>query len=724
MKQVLIDGTGDLFIEEVPVPTLNQYSLLLKTAYSLIGSVAEADLAKHKGSILRRVFREPAILRKIYERIKTDGIQFTAKLAKERISQWSCPGFCSSGVVIEVGQKVKEFKVGDRVACTAIEYANHAEYLLVPEGLAVKIPENVSFQDACFAGIGAVVKQGLSEAKLDSGTTVAVIGLGLEGQVACRLLRLSGCKVVGIDSRKGLFDFCESYVDRTVLIGEDNPVSACLDYTLGTGLDGVIICDAIPVKNLGHIATQIVRHKGWISKIGQIAMDPSITDYTEKELNLYDSEPSYQTERYDPRYEEEGRDDYAFAELHSNKNRKANEFFDLISRGKIEISSLITRRFRIDDAKKAYMTFLSEEKSKLAVLFDYGIEDTQGESPLLDRSVVLKSPLLSPRNVRIAVVGRGDQARDFHLPNLEKIQSFYIGAIVGSSGPAIKHLARRFNADYCTTNIEEVLTDHNIDGVVICNRNHKHVPMAVRSAKEKKHIFLEKPIALNYTDLKELVKAVRQSQINFTVGFNRRFSPLSLEAKKVLDRLDGPTMINYRANAGMPQVHWYTDPVEGGGRIVADACHWFDLSHWFIGSEPVSLCAETISSNLPQRINDENIHIIVKFRDGSLTTLQHTSLGNQLIPKERIEIFKGETVIIIENFQKLLIKGIIDRSVKLPAVDKGHFIQMREWGKDIEGQATGSIKLEDGIRATICTFKVFDSLKSGTWVPIDLQGYL
>jgi len=712
MKQIF-NLNGNIVVEEVPAPTCNDNEVLVNNLYSVISVGTESMSLQGSGKgimgIASKAINNPELVHKAIEMAKKEGLSKTIKIIKGQGEEVLTPlGYSSSGIVLEVGKNITDIAVGDRVACAGAGYANHAEVVSVPRNLLCKIPDNVEFQEAAFTTLGAIAMQGIRRAQVQFGDIVVVIGLGLLGQIACQILKSAGAHVIGIDLMKERVELAkELSADICFLAGKD-AVDKVIKYTDGIGADSIIIYAATSSNEPVKQAMQMARKKGRVVVVGAVGMELDRSPFYEKELDFLIS-CSYGPGRYDPLYEEKGVD-YPIGYVRWTENRNMQEFLKMLAEKKVNVKRLIDYVFSIEDAKKAYETL--KEKKPIGVLFKYK-EITKKE---ITRKITLKPYAIKKDKINVAVIGAGSFAKAYHLPNLRKIPYYNIRAIVTKAGNNAKNIAKKYDAEYCSTDYKEVLNDEDIDMVLIATRHDLHAPIIIDSANAGKHIFTEKPIALSYEDCMKVYSAIAKNKVNLTIGFNRRFSPLAQKAKKIVEKRKDPLMITYRVNsAGMKKDHWINDPVEGGGAIIGEGCHFFDFFNWIIGAEPKRIYAEMISNNNQSIINNNNVISTINYKDGSIASLIYTTIGNQSFPKERIEIFVDGEVICIDDFKELTIAGLEVKGEKLRNIEKGQFELIYEFGKFLKGESEGVDlpTVEDGVKATICSLKTIDALKSG-----------
>ncbi|MDA7857905.1 bi-domain-containing oxidoreductase [bacterium] len=708
MKQIFSNSKGEIIVEEVSAPVCFDKGVLVANFYSLISTGTEVKSLEEKSQgLISRVIHQPELIKKGIKKIERSGLRQTLDLIKKKgLTQL---GYSSAGKVIEVGKDVSGISVGDNVACAGAGYANHAEIVWISKNLIAKIPQGIDIKEATFTTLGAIGIQAVRRARVEFGETIVVIGLGLIGQLIQQILKAAGCKVIGIDLIKDRVDLAKrSGMDEGIVLDKNNSPEKVMRFTGGIGADAVIICAATSSDEPVKQAILMARRKGRIVVVGDVGMKIDRSPFYEKELDFMIS-CSYGPGRYDIKYEKEGID-YPIEYVRWTENRNMTLFLDMLKEEKIDIKSLISLEFPVEDANKAYETIGAEEKKLLGILLKYkGDAVTQK----IERRLSINPQIKSKDVLNIGIIGAGKFVKSTHLPNLRHIDDFHICSIVTANGANAKLLAKKYGADYCTTDYKDVIFDKDIDVILIGTRHNLHAPIALDAIKQGKDIFVEKPMAMNQEEIEKLRKALQESPVHFTVGYNRRYSSLAIMAKELLGRKLGPMIINYRVNAGfVPRDSWIQDSVEGGGRIVGECCHFFDLFYYFINSEPLEISAYSITSNKEDVLAQDNFSAIIKYADGSIANLIYTSLGNEKFSKERIEIYKEKGILIIDDFKELGIFGFgKDKSVRLRHQDKGLYRELVEFAKRIKGGESFAINFEDGRRAMECSFKVQEILR-------------
>lgn len=723
MKQLIQDlKNGESKVEEVPIPTLRPGGVLVKNMCSLVSVGTEKmvlDLTKK--SLIGKAKERPDLVRQVIDKVRTDGLITAMQTVRSRLDSPISLGYSCAGVVVEVGDNVKEeFKMGDRVACGGGGYANHADYVFIPKNLCVRIPDGVDFESAAFTTLGAIALQGIRQADLEFGEAVGVLGLGLIGQLTVQILKASGCKVVG-------FDINPERVRLAKELGADASCCEVLDFrrqveliSRGNGVDVVIIAASTKSRMPVVLAGEITRLRGKVIIVGDVKIDIPRKLYYEKELEVKLS-MSYGPGRYDSSYEEKGID-YPFAYVRWTEKRNMQAFLDLIAEKKMDVNSLITHRFFIEDAKEAYELISGKKREAyLAILLNYsdGQEEKDKQKILLKRVSHSSPPNLDVLN--IGVIGAGNFAKVVLLPSLKKDKNVKLKGVATASGMTARHAGDKFGFEYCTSNYKDILNDPEINCVFIATRHDLHSRIASEALERGKHVFLEKPLAINEEGLKEITKAGEETQANLMVGFNRRFSSFSREAKDLFVNRVNPLIINYRINAGfIPKSHWTQDIKEGGGRIIGEVCHFVDLIQFLVGSQPIKVYAEGISPKTEDVLSTDNVAISIKFKDGSVGNIIYSALGNKRGSKERIEIFGDNSIFIIDDFRSSEWMGdSIRKRKKWLGQDKGHTEEFRVFIQSLLSGQPLPINLREVIITTLTTFKIVESLHKG--VPISVE---
>ena len=713
MKQVFNVG-GRIAVLEVPAPACGDGEVLVQSRFSVISAGTErASLGQGSGgalSLLSRVKKNPELVRKALEMARAEGLGQTVRAARGQAAGLSPLGYSSSGVVLRVGGNITDIAVGDRVACAGAGHASHAEVVAVPRNLACRVPEDVAHEEAAYSTLGAIAMQGVRRAQVRLGDGVVVIGLGLLGQLTCQLLAASGASVTGIDPIEERVQLAKELGAGAAFAAGEDVESQVLARTDGIGADSAIICADTPSSEPVQQAMRVVRKKGRVVVVGAVGMELERSPFYEKELDFLISS-SYGPGRYDVLYEEKGLD-YPVAFVRWTENRNMQEFLNLVARGKVDVERLTDRIFPIEEAEQGYDAIRSDEKRPVGVLLQYPAAPTA----VPPQKMPLKSSESVPGQIRVAVVGAGSFARAHHLPNLKRIPSYHLRALVTKTGGNARRMGEEYGAQYCSTDYHDVLQDTDVDMVLIGTRHDMHAPLVQEAARSGKHIFVEKPIAMTRKECREVYQTVNENAVSLVVGFNRRFSPLGQRAKRIAEKRHGPLVAVYRVNsAGMKPEHWINDPVEGGGAILGEGCHFFDFVSWLVGAEPLRLYAEMISANDTSVVDANNVVSSLRFTDGSVASVVYSTGGHHDFPKERVELFLDGGVLAIDDFRTLAVTGLSGKAMTLARTEKGQFELLCEFGKVLKGESQSQDVpgVLDGVRATLCSLAVMEAVRSG-----------
>ncbi|HLJ11278.1 MAG TPA: bi-domain-containing oxidoreductase, partial [Planctomycetaceae bacterium] len=547
---------------------------------------------------------------------------------------------------------------------------------------------------------------------------VAVIGLGLVGQVVTQLLSAAGARVFGIDVLPQRLELAaRSGAERCIGAGTDAP-GEIVRLTGGLGADRVMICASTASNEVIEQAIEMARDRGRIVMVGFVGMDIPQDKFYMKELDLVVSR-SYGPGRYDSQYEQHG-NDYPIGYVRWTENRNMQEFLRLVQDGRLDIESLITHEFALTEATCAYEQLIADPSQCLGILLRYD------ECPVPDLSKVLltagpKRPTEKKSVVNVAVVGCGGFARQFHLPNVKASADLRLRAIVASSGHSAKEMAKRYGADYCSTRLDEVLADDSIDALMILTRDTSHARMTAEALRAGKHVFCEKPLTVSFDECEMLADMLQAGGPLCTVGFNRRFAPLVERLRDLLKRVSGPRMLVYRVNAGpLPRDNWIYDPAYGRGRIIGEACHFVDLLCDLAGAEPISVTAHALNDTSECQLED--VAAVFHFADGSIGNLIYTASGTTAYAKERLEIFCGGNVYVLDDFRRLAVRGAKRLDVKDRSGDKGHAAELAHFVASVQGQESLAVSHIDGIRATLACLGIGESVQTARKVELAAIG--
>ncbi|MCE7980641.1 MAG: oxidoreductase [Caldilinea sp. CFX5] len=704
MKQVLI-RRGQAIVETVPAPLLESGHVLIEVAYSLISTGTELSGLQQSGrSLVQRAVEQPDKVIKLLQHLREQGIQKTVAKVRDKVDTGVPTGYSCSGIVMQVGEGVTDLVVGDYVACAGAGIANHAEIVLVPRNLLVKVPAACSLRDAASVTLGAIAMQGVRRADPRLGEIVAVIGLGLLGQLTVQILKAAGCRVVGIDLDAHRVNLARQYeADYALLSSEVDLLNEVYHLTGGHGVDAVIITASAQTDAIVQQAMEITRKKGRVVVVGAVGLGLKRSPFYEKELDFLIS-CSYGPGRYDAQYEEAGID-YPYAYVRWTENRNMAEYLRLVGEGKIKLEAILEKEYALSEAEAAYASLQAEGLKPLSVLLRYPVNEQITHAQKLITQVTVRQSQIQGK-INVAIIGAGGFAKAMHLPNLQKLNHLYhIRAIVSGTGSNAKATAQQFGAGYASSAYEDVLNDPDVHAVLICTRHHLHAEQAMAAAKAGKAIFLEKPMATEPEQLANLVAVLEETKVPFVVGFNRRFSPAAQRACAILAGRHNPLMILYRVNAGyLPADHWTHGP-EGGGRMIGEACHMFDLCQALVGNFAVEeVTATALVPKTESMLAVDNVATTIRYIDGSVATVLYTASGASNFPKEHVEIYVDGKTLVIDDYKALQVYGTRQKGWNSAGVDKGHFNELGVFANFIKDRSTIPISLASLVDTTNTSF--------------------
>lgn len=703
MKQIIQSfKTGETILEDVPVPKVRKGTVLIQTTRSLVSLGTERMLVEFgKANFLQKARQQPDKVKQVFDKIKTDGMKPTIDAVFNKLAQPIPLGYCNVGRVIAVGKGAESFKVGDRVASNG----SHAEYVCVPQNLVAKIPDNVSDDEAAFTVIGAIGLQGIRLVNPTLGETIVVVGLGLIGLITAQLLKANGCRVIGFD-----------YDDKKVELAKELGVTAInpndgtdqvhfvMSATNDIGADAVIITASNKSNEIISQSAKMSRKRGRIVLIGVIGLDINRADFYEKELSFQVS-CSYGPGRYDDNYELKGQD-YPLPFVRWTEKRNFEAVLHSISEKNINVDRLITERVPLEDYSKIYGN-LGGSKS-IASLLVYNTP------PEISRNIIISDNSFKNSKGVVGVIGAGNFTGAMILPSLKKTPAC-LKYIASSSGLSGTILAKKYNISNSTTDYAAILNDSEVDLVLITTRHDSHASLTQEILKAGKHVFVEKPLALNLEELKQVIDCYNSQDKTINVGFNRRFAPLAQRMRKLLGSGTVPMNIIATMNAGsIPVGSWVHDMETGGGRIIGEACHFIDLCTYFAGSKVTAVCTNAMGVNPPD--NTDNVSILLKYDNGTNAVINYFANGSKSYSKERIEVFSEERSLILDNWRKLNGYGFRGFSKASSSQDKGHQEQFNRLIQAVQTGGQAIIPFEEIINTSIASIAAVESLKQGKWI--------
>jgi predicted dehydrogenase/threonine dehydrogenase-like Zn-dependent dehydrogenase len=739
MKQILQHArTGEITVEEVPAPRLLPGCVLVRVAASVVSAGTERASAEfaHKG-LLQKARSRPDLVRDVIHKVQRDGILSALETVRSRLDQPQNPGYSSAGTVVAVGEGVTDLHPGDRVACAGAGFAVHAEIACIPRLLVARIPlrdaevpNEVPFDEAAFATLGAVALHGIRTAEAKIGDLVAVIGLGLLGQLTVQLLKAAGCRVLGLD-----IDSARASLARQ--LGADATANSaakfqdiCAEISRGLGVDSVLITAETPSSDPVNLAGAIARDRAIVVAVGTVGMEIERKAYYEKEIDFRISR-SYGPGRYDTAYEQKGRD-YPMGYVRWTETRNMGAFVQLLAQGKINIAPLITHRFPVERARSAYDLILGRsEGSFLGVVIQYSetIDKPRSLSLVPEHASEKPQVTLTSANLSVGLLGAGIFATGTLIPAMRASSHTKLASICAATGPHAQHAGKKYGFLKCTTNESEIVSDPNINVVVIATRHHLHAEQVLAALEAGKHVFCEKPLCLTEDELRAVVCAYfanpSPSRPRLMVGFNRRFAPMIAQLKSFFAQTTEPLALHCRVNAGyLPPDHWINDREQGGGRILGELCHFVDLLAFLAASSINEVEARALGD--AGRYSGDNVLVSLRFANGSEGTISYLANGDRSFSKERIEVFGGGSIAVLEDFRRLeLVRhGRKQITHSRWRQDKGHRAEWEAFAQSVQAKSEAPISFESLVGSTLATLRVDQSLATGDRLKVDTAAFL
>lgn len=699
MKQILQNlASGETSLADIPSPQVRDGRLLIQTSRSLVSVGTERMLVEFgKANLLDKARQQPDKVRMVLDKVKTDGVLPTFDAVRSKLDQPLPLGYCNVGTVLQVGQGVAGFFVGDRVASNG----KHAEMVCVPKNLCARVPDSVSDEAAAFTVIGAIALQGIRLVAPALGEAIVVTGLGLIGIITVQLLRAHGCRVLGIDFDAEKLELARRFGAEVVdLSSGGDPVAAALSFSRGRGVDGVLITASAKSNEPVHQAALMCRKRGRIVLVGVTGLELSRADFYEKELTFQVS-CSYGPGRYDPLYEEGGQD-YPFGFVRWTEQRNFEAVLDMLADRRLNVEPLISHRFPLEQATQAY-ELLGSGKSSLGIILQYPDGAEKSEAELLNQMVKIVQTVRREDKVRIGVIGSGNYATQVLIPALSKTGAV-MKSVASATGVSGVHSGKKYGFEEATTDSAVLINDSDINTVVIATRHDSHARFVCEALKRGKHVFCEKPLALTREELREIERTYHEVYDNspsapfekegrnpiagplLMVGFNRRFAPQVQKLKSLLAGVKEPKSFIMTVNAGtIPAEHWTQDKAVGGGRIIGEGCHFIDLLRFLADAPIVSVQAIGMGQAPGMAVRDDKVSFNLGFADGSFGTVHYLANGHKSFPKERLEVFCAGRVVQLDNFRRM-------RAYGWPG-----FAKMNLWRQD-KGQEACAASFVDAIR--------------------------
>lgn len=696
MKQILQDmGNGNTSIVEAPTPKITKNHVLIEANTTLISAGTERMLVDFgKASLIEKARKQPEKVKMVLDKVQTDGLLTTLDAVKSKLAQPLPLGYCHVGKVIEVGQGVEHVKAQDRV----VSNGPHADIVRVSKNLTAKIPDNVDDESAAFTVLGSIGLQGIRLANPTLGESVVVIGAGLIGLMTIQLLIANGCRVLAIDFDQQKLDLAKQFGAETCnpSTGED-AVSAGLAFSRGMGTDAVIITASTDSSDPVSQAANMSRKRGRIVLVGVTGLELNRSEFYEKELSFQVS-CSYGPGRYDPDYEDNGID-YPVGFVRWTEQRNFVAILDMMSSGKLDVKPLISHRYLFENAIEAYQT-LTDGKDVLGILLQYPTSDNATTNGQLNTITLASSATPKPGKAIVGFIGAGNYASRILIPAF-KTANAHLQSISTSGGINSVIHGKNNGFSQATTDTDALLSDKGINTLAIVTQHNSHAKFVCDALANGKHVFVEKPLAINHQQLDQVISKYKQvsesSSVNLMVGFNRRFAPQIKKIKSLLAPIKAPKSFIMTMNAGaIPADHWTQDSEKGGGRIIGEACHFIDLMRHLADSPITSVHAQCMGQNDATDVCEDKAVINLSFEDGSFGTIHYLANGASSFPKERVEVFADGKVLQLDNFRKLKAFGFKGfKKFNLWQQDKGQNACVAEYIKSINDGTKSPISADE-----------------------------
>jgi polar amino acid transport system substrate-binding protein len=710
--------SGAITVRDVDAPNAPRRSgVIVRNYASLISAGTEkmsVELAR--ASLIEKAKSRPDDVKKVIAEIKQNGFWATYSRVMNKLDSEKAMGYSCAGEVIAVSEDVTDIKPGDRVACGG-QGASHSEVVSVLKNLCVKIPDNISYENACYTTLGTIAMQGVRQAEVRFGEYVAVIGLGLVGQLTCAIAKAAGCIIIGIDLDDDNVMLANAHNANFAFSRKaDNLVDKIKSLTNGFGVDSVIITAATSSNDPIELSAQIARDRGKVVMVGVTKMDIPRDTFYLKELDFRFSR-SYGPGRYEHDYEEKGID-YPIGYVRWTERRNMQEFVRLLAEKKVDPSKITTHQFPITEAKHAYDMIAGEVKERyLGIVLTYpkATEEVLGVRDQVSGIKIPTSEIL-PQTPKIGFIGAGNFAQGFLLPTLKENAELVI--VANESGASAQEAQSKFGFQSSTTNYDKVISSPDVNTIFIATRHNLHADLICKALEADKNVFCEKPLALNFEDAARVASTYSKLKIQnskLLIGFNRRFSPLIVKTKEFFGEPNQPKLIFYRVNAGAVKASdWTQDPEIGGGRIIGEVCHFIDTAAYLTGDAlPKSVVAKSLSSGRSDVTNNDNVSITIEYEDGTIATILYIANGDKTLPKEELQVFCGGRTAIMKNFTELELWSGSGKPHIVKGQGKGHKEEVEAFIHSIKSGSDSPIPFDSILATTLVTFAIRESLATG-----------
>ncbi len=681
MKQLfLMVNDGSVELIETPLPRVKDNFVVVETLYSVVSAGTERGLTTFGGkNLIQKALERPDQVKQVIEKMSTDGVLSTIDSAFTKLKEPMPMGYSGVGKVIECGKGVTKVEVGDLVAMAGQAY--HSEVNRVNKNLIVKIPESLEdYRQGALCALGGIALQGIHQAQVVPGETVAVIGLGLLGHITARILNAYGCDVIGFDIKNKTLE--GTNLKSFILSNDENADDITKSLTKGRGVDKVVITAAANSNDPMDLAASIARDRGIICMIGVTQMNINRRPYYEKELTFTIAR-SYGPGRYETDYEEKGVD-YPIGHVRFTEGRNLEEFIRLISEKRVDLSDLITHEIEFENAKKAYEIITTNKNNEkyIGIVLKYSGNKNKWQNKIMNSTYKSK---VNKGKINVGLIGAGNFAKSTLLPIMKDTGLYHFKGLATTGGTGTAQAQRIFKFDYTANDYIELIKDENVDLIVISTQHNTHAKFIIEALEAGKHVYCEKPMCLTLNDLEKIENIYKSSKGELFIGLNRRHAPLIKKIKKDLSTDKIPAVYDYIANAGyIPESHWTQDEKTGGGRIIGEAIHFIDVIQYLDGSNLVSLDVMFAQNEaFPKK---DNAIITLNFSSGAIANIVYTSMGSKKYPKEQLRVFSNGAIYEMNNYIKLMQYGNIKKSKIKLRQDKGIFDEYKYIYNVIKGE--------------------------------------
>lgn len=723
MKQVLQSiRSGQVEVADIPAPMVPDAGVLVRTIASVVSAGTERMIVEFAGkNLLQKARARPDLVKQVMDKVRRDGLLSTARTVQRSLHVPLPLGYSLVGKVLATGPACRGLAAGDLVACAGAAIANHAEFVAVPQLLCARLPDGfaqrVPVEHAAFATLGAIAMHGFRLASPQLGERVAVIGLGLLGQLAVQIANAAGCRVFGVDLSPARVELARRLGAEDACM-RDEAEARGLAFTRDAGFDVVLLTAEATTNDPVELAAVIARDRAHVIAVGAFDLQLPRKAYFGKELRVQVSR-SYGPGRYDPEYELHGRD-YPIGYVRWTEQRNLDAFVQLLASRRLDLAPLITHRFPIEQATGAYDVITSKRQEPfLGVLLTY-----PSDAPTTSRvEIASQVTPIAAGQVGVSVVGAGLFATSTLLPALTATQEITLRGIVSGQGVSARTAGNAAGFAYATTDLQDVLSDEKSHAVFLLTRHHLHASQTVDVLRAGKHVFVEKPLCLTRAELDAIGVMTRERPDQLLmVGFNRRFAPLAVQLRE-FSHTGEPLMLSYRVNAGyLPPEHWTQDLAQGGGRLLGEGCHFVDFANWFVGEAPVQVYAQALAD--AGRYHQDNFALVLTYPSGSIATITYLANGDKHAGKERVEVSSGGRLGALDDYRELTLhrNGGTRRVKARLGADKGHKAEVAQFLAVVGGREPAAMGWADIEATMLTTFAAQDSLALGQALPLVAAG--